>query len=246
MLGEPRAARFAKRRRASFVRLFSVFCVLGSTLDNEKKIKMMRIGEIRAGDVLLCYKDAKLDPLRKGITSVTGSKYTHAAICISSGRAAEATVSGGASKVQIEDLVERYDHVAVFRQPDAWLLSERIQAMNAFIDSIVASGAKYNLRDVVTFKKKKRSSSALPNRSASCVLQWNLHACIYREGVLLLLRACGELLRRHRLHRSEHSRPVQVECHIPRRIGTRSDIRNIPWVRFGNPKLFSAEHGRIS
>ncbi|MCY1230557.1 hypothetical protein D9M72_429710 [compost metagenome] len=26
--------------------------------------------------------------------------------------------------------------------------------MNAFIDSIIASGAKYNLRDVVTFKRK--------------------------------------------------------------------------------------------
>lgn len=115
---------------------------------------MMLASELRAGDVLLCYKDAKIDPIGKGITRVTNSEYTHAAICISSSTAAEATVLGGASKVEIENLIKRYDHVAVFRQPDAWRPPERVQAMNAFIDSIVASGAKYNLRDVVTFKKR--------------------------------------------------------------------------------------------
>ncbi len=117
-------------------------------------MKMMHANEIRAGDVLLCYKDAKIDPVGKGITRVTDSEYTHAAICIGPCVAAEATVSGGVGKVQIEDLIKRYDHVAVFRQPDAWRPPERVQAMNAFVDSIVASGAKYNLRDVVTFKKR--------------------------------------------------------------------------------------------
>jgi len=58
------------------------------------------------------------------------------------------------SKVQIEAIINRYDHVAVFRQPDAWRPPERIQAMNDFIDSIVASKAKYNLRDIATFKKR--------------------------------------------------------------------------------------------
>jgi hypothetical protein len=29
-----------------------------------------------------------------------------------------------------------------------------VQALNAFIDSIIASGAKYNLRDVATFRKR--------------------------------------------------------------------------------------------
>jgi len=117
-------------------------------------MKMMLASELHAGDVLLCYKDAKIDPIGKGISRVTNSEYTHAAICISSGTAAEATVRGGVSKVEIEDLIKRYDHVAVFRQPDAWQPPERVQAVNAFIDSIVTSGAKYNLRDVVTFKKR--------------------------------------------------------------------------------------------
>lgn len=117
-------------------------------------MKIMRANELRAGDVLLCCEDKKIDPIGKGITRVTGSDYTHAAICISSSEAAEATVLGGVSKVQIDDIIKRYDHVAVFRQPDAWRPPERIQAMNAFIDAIVASKAKYNLRDVATFKKR--------------------------------------------------------------------------------------------
>lgn len=45
-------------------------------------MKMMQIDELRAGDVLLCYKDEKFDIVGKGITHVTGSEYTHAAICI--------------------------------------------------------------------------------------------------------------------------------------------------------------------
>ncbi|MFW9440483.1 YiiX/YebB-like N1pC/P60 family cysteine hydrolase [Xanthomonas euvesicatoria] len=116
-------------------------------------MKMMLACEMRAGDVLLCYKDAKIDPVGKGITHVTDSEYTHAAICISSSVAAEATVSAGVAKVQLESL---NDHVAVFRQPDAWKPASRIQVMNEFIDYIVASEAKYNLRDVVTFKNRRK------------------------------------------------------------------------------------------
>lgn len=117
-------------------------------------MKMMRVSELRAGDVLLCCEDKKIDPVGKRITRVTGSEYTHAAICVSSSVAAEATFPGGVAKVQIADLIKRYDHVAVFRQPDAWRPPERIQAMNAFIDAIVASKAKYNLRDVRTFEER--------------------------------------------------------------------------------------------
>lgn len=117
-------------------------------------MKMMLISDLRAGDVLLCYKDAKIDPVGGKISRVTDSAYTHAAICFSSSVAAEATVCGGVSKVQIDELIKRYDHVAIFRQPDAWQSTEYIQDMNAFIDFIVASKAKYNLREVLSFKKR--------------------------------------------------------------------------------------------
>jgi len=117
-------------------------------------MKMVSLNELRAGDILLCYKDAKIDPVGKGITHVTNSEYTHAAICIDSCTAAESMVLGGVRKTGVQDLVKRYDHVAVFRQPDSWHPAERVQALNAFIDSIIASGAKYNLRDVATFRKR--------------------------------------------------------------------------------------------
>jgi len=115
---------------------------------------MVSTTELCAGDVLLCYKDAKFDLAGKAITHITKSEYTHAAICVDSCTAAESTVLGGVAKVNIADVIRRYDHVAVFRQPDAWRPQERILAMNVFIDAIIASGAKYNLRDVATFKKR--------------------------------------------------------------------------------------------
>ena len=115
---------------------------------------MVSINELRAGDVLLCYKDAKLDPVGKGISYITDSEYTHAAICINHCTAAESTVSGGVAKVKIQDLVKRYHHVAVFRQPDAWRPAEYVQILNFFVDSVILSGAKYNLRGVVAFKKR--------------------------------------------------------------------------------------------
>lgn len=119
-----------------------------------EEVKMVSINHLRAGDVLLCFKDAKFDPAGAAITHVTNSDYTHAAICTDPLTAAEATVFEGVVKVKVFDLVKRYDHVAVFRQPDAWRHPERIRALNTFIDCITASGAKYNLRDVVTFKRR--------------------------------------------------------------------------------------------
>lgn len=117
-------------------------------------MKIVSVSELRAGDVLLCYGAAKLDPISKVITQVTNSNYTHAAICIDSYTAAESTLLGGVAKVKTQDLVNRYDHVAVLRQPDAWSSQQRVQAMNTFIDTIIASKAMYNLCDVVAFKER--------------------------------------------------------------------------------------------
>lgn len=119
-----------------------------------QEMEMVSIDELHAGDVLLCYKDAKFDAVGKGITYVTNSEYTHAAICTGSCTVAESTVSGGVAKVNFQDFVKRYDHVAVFRQPDAWQPQERIHVMNDYIDTIIASGAKYNISDVATFKRR--------------------------------------------------------------------------------------------
>lgn len=111
--------------------------------------------ELRAGDILLCYGDAKFDPLRKKIIRTTHSKYTHAAICLDTNTAAESLIKGGVTKIKIEEIVGRYDHVALIRQPDAWRSPDRVQALNAFIDSIISSKAKYNFRDLWAFEKKR-------------------------------------------------------------------------------------------
>jgi len=124
-------------------------------MNSDRTIKPISISKLRAGDILLCYKDEKFDPAGMAITRATGSEYTHAAICIGSGNAAESTVSNGVTKTGLQSLVQRYDHVAIFRQPDAWRPAERIQALMTFIDSIIASKAKYNLRDVVTFRNRR-------------------------------------------------------------------------------------------
>lgn len=117
-------------------------------------MKFLSITNLRAGDVLLCYKDAKLDLLGKKISAITGSDYTHAAICLDDTSAVESVVSAGVKKLAIQDVVSRYDHVAVFRQPDAWNSSERVEALNTFVNSVIASKAKYNLRGVLAFKKR--------------------------------------------------------------------------------------------
>lgn len=118
---------------------------------------MLCTSNIRTGDVLLCYKDSKMSPSGKAITYVTGSNYTHAAICISPNLLAEATLFGGVSKVTLEEFINRYDHVAVFRQPYAWQSQKNIQLMNDFVNSIIDSKAKYNLRGVAVFKYKSEA-----------------------------------------------------------------------------------------
>ncbi len=116
--------------------------------------KIVSINSLKAGDVLLCYIKKKVDPVGKKITKETDSDYVHAAICIDSTAAAESIVSSGVQKVPLRNIVCRYDHVAVFRQPDAWSQS-RVTALNFFIDTIIKSGAKYNLSGVAKFRKRK-------------------------------------------------------------------------------------------
>lgn len=122
---------------------------------DSSRIRNPIVTNLRAGDVLLCYKAAKLDLVGKGITHVTNSEYTHAAICIDSCTAAESVVNGGVTKIKVKDLAKRYDHIAVFRQPDAWRAPDRIEALNGFIDAIIRSNAKYNLRGVRKFKARR-------------------------------------------------------------------------------------------
>lgn len=120
----------------------------------EHKAKIISSEILRAGDVLLCYEARKIDPTGKIISHVTESRYTHAAICYDTLQAAESVLFKGVAKVATNELISRYDHVAVFRQPDAWP-RERAEDLREFIDAIAGSGAKYNFEGIVKFIKRK-------------------------------------------------------------------------------------------
>ncbi len=115
---------------------------------------------IRAGDVLLCYGEGK-----KGnkITKKTNSDYSHAAICYSAGEVVE---SGGGfvQKVPLAEVVSHYSHVAVFRNYVAWS-SQKVAAMNIFLDNVIASKCKYNMIGVLKFvRNKEEHELTLPEK----------------------------------------------------------------------------------
>jgi len=120
-------------------------------------MKLVSINKLRAGDILLCKTDATFAPVGKAITRATKSEYTHAAICVDPYTVAESVLYSGVRKTSVQELLKRYAHVAVFRQPDAWASVDRLQALNLFIDSVIASGAKYNLEGVATFKQRSEA-----------------------------------------------------------------------------------------
>lgn len=93
------------------------------------------IDTLVAGDIILGYGDGKLDISAKLIEKATGSKYKHAAICLNKKVAVESTLSG-VKKDDIKNIINLYNHVAVFRQPDAWDL-DRVNILNLFVDKII-------------------------------------------------------------------------------------------------------------
>lgn len=116
--------------------------------------------ELKPGDVLLCHCNPSKDLVAKMIHKITGSDYCHAAIYYGDSLAAESTAKDGIKKgkiekVKVSELLSRYDHVAVVRQPDAWAGGDRTSALKLFIDKVVENEAKYNFSGVFTFKNRK-------------------------------------------------------------------------------------------
>ena len=115
------------------------------------------VSELKPGDVLLCYCDPSKDLVGNLIHSVTDSEYCHAAIFYGDNiavetRAKDGMKKGKVKKVNISDLVSRYQHVAVIRQPDAWASDNRVNALRLFIDKVVEREVKYNFKGILTFK----------------------------------------------------------------------------------------------
>lgn len=114
---------------------------------------------LKTGDILLCHKAN--DYVAGKIEKVTKSKYCHAAIFYGDSHVAESLAldglkKGKVCKTNIQDLINRYDHVAVLRQPDAWATPDRINALKSFIDKIIAREVKYNLKGIYRFVKRKK------------------------------------------------------------------------------------------
>jgi len=118
------------------------------------------ITELKPGDVLLCHCDPSKDLVAKKIHNVTGSEYCHAAIYYGDCFVAESTAKNGIKKgeigkVKVSDLVSRYGHVAVVRQPDAWARDDRVSTLKLFIDKVIENQAKYNFNGILKFKDRK-------------------------------------------------------------------------------------------
>lgn len=105
---------------------------------------------VRPGDVLLC----RSNNMGGAVADVTGNKYVHAAICTSPNKVAEA--SGLRVKVvEIENLFEAYDHIAVLRQPNCWSPS-RVVKLQRFIETAISNKAKFNSFGIRNFEEQKK------------------------------------------------------------------------------------------
>lgn len=107
---------------------------------------LIEISEIIPGDVLLCFDSSTAEE----IFNVTGSRYSHAGICIAESIAAESCVNG-VKKSEISKIVSEYECVAVFRpHPRCWT-SGRLQILNKFIDQAIERKAKFNFQGFRNF-----------------------------------------------------------------------------------------------
>lgn len=124
-------------------------------------MKLLPQGDLRAGDVLLCLPDGFFDVIRRAITWKTKSRYTHAAICLGNNVVLEA-VRPLIRKLGIDALLNRYAHVAVFRQPDAWDM-DRQAALTLFASMSVIGKARYNLTGAIRSPALQTANSATIN-----------------------------------------------------------------------------------
>ena len=110
--------------------------------------------DLKPGDILLCFTSS--GDLNNKFQGVTGSGYSHAAICINVDNAGEA-FRGRVRKSQIELILDEYEHVAVLRQPDCWNTA-RLKMLESFIDQAINDGAKFNVEGVKNFEAAKEES----------------------------------------------------------------------------------------
>jgi hypothetical protein len=119
--------------------------------------KILRVDEVRAGDVCLCFRRQDVDGTAGAkIASTTDSRYTHAAICIGDGRVAEAVSPDGVHAVPINDWIDDFDHVAVFGHlPNEYWDPNRITALREYVGELERGRSSFNTAGMLRFEERK-------------------------------------------------------------------------------------------
>lgn len=112
--------------------------------------QVLTAASVQPGDVLLC----RSNDFGGEVADATGSKYVHAAICTSQNIVAEA--SGlRVKEVEIEALLDSYDHIAALHQPDCWS-PRRVGILQGFVKAAISRKAKFNSAGIRDFEEQKR------------------------------------------------------------------------------------------
>ncbi|MES2106973.1 MAG: hypothetical protein V4634_23360 [Pseudomonadota bacterium] len=96
----------------------------------------LKIADIRAGDILLCYSSMTAEE-----ETAAGTGYSHTAIALAGERVLEAS-NGGVKIVSPGKLLEDYDHVAVLRDIESNSLwdTERLDSLESFATQAEGKG----------------------------------------------------------------------------------------------------------
>lgn len=107
------------------------------------------IGEIKAGDILLCYED-----IDRGEEKTGESGYTHVAIAIDSEKILEADIR----KIRyttVSDLLKSFDYLAVLRQREEWC-DQNLNILRQFAEESI--GKPFNLIGMRRYTERKEKS----------------------------------------------------------------------------------------
>ena len=118
---------------------------------NEEQKVDLKITDIQAGDVLLCYSSMTAEEETAGRTG-----YSHIAIALAEERVLEAS-NQGVQIVPVGKLLEDYDHIAVLRElkPNELWDEARLKSLEEFADQ--AKDKRFNQTGLGRFPSRKES-----------------------------------------------------------------------------------------
>lgn len=112
----------------------------------------LKIADIQAGDVLLCYSRMTAEE-----ETATGTGYSHTAIALAGERVLEAS-NEGVQVVSVGRLLEDYDHIAVLRElgtNELWG-EATLNSLEEF--AVQATGKRFNQTGLVRFSARRESN----------------------------------------------------------------------------------------